>query len=194
MKYVGGLSSQTQLQDGISDTTPSLLEKAVVAIQVIRASFFQQEWPRFWVAILVKKRLTLTRFRVYNQYMINNNTQPEGGLNDMATIKTFSVAGTSRLPSGTVKVRFAKDFVQRIKILSKNGHTELELIELGEEMTKAQICQMLINHPKFQSEEQLGAISEFVVRNCSKDIVKEVTDAVESNTTQTEETKDPVTA
>ena len=138
--------------------------------------------------------MTLTQFRVYNQYMINNNTQPEGGLNDMATTKTFSVAGTSRLPSGTVKVRFAKDFVQRIKILSKNGHTELELIELGEEMTKAQICQMLINHPKFQSEEQQSAISEFVVRNCSKDVVKEVTDAVESNTTQAEENTDPVTA
>ena len=76
----------------------------------------------------------------------------------MATNKTFSVAGTSRLPNGTVKVRFAKDFVQRIKILAKNGHTDLELIELGEEMTKAQICQMLINHPKFQSEEQQGAI------------------------------------
>ena len=81
----------------------------------------------------------------------------------MATTKTFSVAGTSRLPNGTVKVRFAKDFVQRIS-------------------------QMLINHPKFQSEEQQGAISEFVVRNCSKDVQKEVSDAVESNSESTEET------
>ena len=104
----------------------------------------------------------------------------------MATDKTFSVAGTSRLPNGTVKVRFAKDFVQRIKILAKNGHTDLELIELGEEMTKAQICQMLINHPKFQSEEQQGAISEFVVRNCSKDVQKEVNQAVEANSESTE--------
>lgn len=112
----------------------------------------------------------------------------------MATTKTFKVAGTTRLPSGTVKVRFANDLVSRIKILHKNGHSDLELIELGEEMSKADICKMLINHPKFQSEEQQSAISEFVVRNCSKDVVKEVTDAVESNTTQTEETKDPVTA
>ena len=112
----------------------------------------------------------------------------------MATTKTFKVAGTTRLPSGTVKVRFANDLVSRIKILHKNGHTDLELIELGEEMSKADICKMLINHPKFQSEEQQDAISEFVVRNCSKDVVKEVTDAVESNTTQAEENKDPVTA
>ena len=117
--------------------------------------------------------------------MINNNNA-EGGQNDMATDKTFSVAGTSRLPNGTVKVRFAKDFVQRIKILAKNGHTDLELIELGEEMTKAQICQMLINHPKFQSEEQQGAISEFVVRNCSKDVQKEINQAVEANSESTE--------
>ena len=103
----------------------------------------------------------------------------------MATIKTFSVAGTSRLPSGTVKVRFAKDFVQRIKILSKNGHTDIELLELGEEMRKADICQMMINHPKFQSEEQQSAISEFVVRNC-KDISKQIDEAVEANTTNQE--------
>ena len=115
-----------------------------------------------------------------------NTTMPKEGNSIMATDKTFSVAGTSRLPNGTVKVRFAKDFVQRIKILAKNGHTDLELIELGEEMTKAQICQMLINHPKFQSEEQQGAISEFVVRNCSKDVQKEVSEAVESNSESTE--------
>ena len=115
-----------------------------------------------------------------------NTTMPKEGNSIMATNKTFSVAGTSRLPNGTVKVRFAKDFVQRIKILAKNGHTDLELIELGEEMTKAQICQMLINHPKFQSEEQQSAISEFVVRNCSKDVQKEVSEAVESNSESTE--------
>lgn len=84
----------------------------------------------------------------------------------MATQKTFKIAGTTRLPSGTVKIRFANDLVSRIKILHKNGHTDMELLELGEELSKAQICQMLINHPKFQSEEQQDAISEFVVRNC----------------------------
>ena len=98
----------------------------------------------------------------------------------MATTKTFKVAGTTRLPSGTVKVRFANDLVSRIKILHKNGHSELELIELGEEMSKADICKMLINHPKFQSEEQQDAISEFVVRNC-KGISKEIEESVEAN-------------
>ncbi len=82
------------------------------------------------------------------------------------TIKTFSVAGTTRHPNGTVKVRFANDFIDRFKILNKNGHTEIELIELGGEFTKSEICQILMAHPKFQAEEQQGAIYEYVVRNC----------------------------
>ena len=112
-----------------------------------------------------------------------NTTMPKEGNSNMATTKTFKVAGTTRLPSGTVKVRFANDFVSRIKVLAKNGHTDIELMELGEEMSKADICQMLINHPKFQSEEQQGAISEFVVRNC-KAVSKQVEEAVEQNQTE----------
>jgi guanyl-specific ribonuclease Sa len=83
----------------------------------------------------------------------------------MATTKTYSVAGTSTL-NGITKVRFANDFVSRLKILFKNGHENVELIELGGEFTKAEVCQILMNHDKFQSEEQQGAIYEFVVRNC----------------------------
>jgi len=83
----------------------------------------------------------------------------------MATTKTYSVAGTSTL-NGITKVRFANDFVSRLKILFKNGHENVELIELGGEFTKAEVCQILMNHEKFQSEDQQGAIYEFVVRNC----------------------------
>jgi len=85
----------------------------------------------------------------------------------MATTKTFSVAGTST-HNGVTKVRFANDFVSRLKILYKNGHENVELIEMGGEFTKAEICQILMNHAKFQSEGQQGAIYEFVVRNCKE--------------------------
>ena len=50
--------------------------------------------------------------------------------------KTFTVAGTSNL-NGTVKFRFANDLAGRIKVLVKNGHTDVNLIELPEPMTKA---------------------------------------------------------
>ena len=88
------------------------------------------------------------------------------------TNKTFSVAGTSTL-NGITKIRFANDFVNRLKILYKNGHENVELIELGGEFTKAQVCQILMAQDKFQGEDQQSAIYEFVVRNC-KDIKQEI--------------------
>ena len=95
------------------------------------------------------------------------------------TNKTYSVAGTSTL-NGITKIRFANDFVSRLKILYKNGHDNVELMELGRELTKAQICQVLMSHPKFQSEAQQSAIYEFVVRNC-KDIKNEIEQMIEDN-------------
>ena len=99
----------------------------------------------------------------------------------MATTKTFSVAGTSKL-NGVTKIRFANDFVNRLKILYKNGHENVELIELGGEHTKAEICTILMAHPKMQSEEQQGAIYEFVVRNC-----KEIKQEIEAKMLEAEE-------
>ena len=82
----------------------------------------------------------------------------------MATTKTYSVAGVSTL-NGVTKVRFANDFVNRFKILAKNGHQDINLIELGGEFTKAEVCQILMEHPKFQDEPAQGAVAEFVARN-----------------------------
>ena len=82
----------------------------------------------------------------------------------MATTKTFSVAGVST-HNGKTKVRFANDYVGRFKILAKNDHTDIELIELGGEFSKAEVCQILMAHPKFQSEAAQSAIGEFVARN-----------------------------
>ena len=82
----------------------------------------------------------------------------------MSTNKTYTVAVTS-VSNGKTKVRFAQDYVSRFKILNKNGHTDIELVELGSAMSKADICKMLMGHEKFQSEAQQSAISEFVVRN-----------------------------
>jgi hypothetical protein len=61
-------------------------------------------------------------------------THREKGISKMATSKTFKVIGVSTL-KGKTKVRFANDMT-RIKILVKNGHTNVELFELPEAMTK----------------------------------------------------------
>jgi hypothetical protein len=59
----------------------------------------------------------------------------------MATDKKFAVAGVSTL-DGKTKIRFAND-TMRIKILSKNGHKDVDLIPLPNEMTKTEIGQYL---------------------------------------------------
>jgi len=97
------------------------------------------------------------------------------------TQKTFDTAGTSTL-NGVTKVRFANDYVGRFKILVKNGHENIELIELGGDFTKAQICQILMQHEKFQNEDQQSAIAEFVVRNV-KDLT--TTEAAEEKVAET---------
>ena len=47
----------------------------------------------------------------------------------------FKVVGVSTL-DGITKVRFANDFVSRVKMLIKAGHDDIELIELDQPMTK----------------------------------------------------------
>lgn len=61
----------------------------------------------------------------------------------MSTDKKFSVAGVSTL-EGKTKIRFAND-VMRVKILSKNGHTDVELVDLPHPMTKGEIAQHLVS-------------------------------------------------
>jgi hypothetical protein len=57
------------------------------------------------------------------------------------TNKKFAVVGVSTL-NGKTKIRFANDSM-RIKILLKNGHTDVDMINLPHEMTKAEIAQHL---------------------------------------------------
>ena len=55
----------------------------------------------------------------------------------------FTVAGTSTLPEGGTKVRFAND-IMRVKVLDKGGHTDIDLIELPKAMSKEDIVAYLI--------------------------------------------------
>lgn len=52
----------------------------------------------------------------------------------MATDKQFTVVGSSTL-DGKTKVRFMNDSI-RVKILEKNGHTNIDFVNLPQSMTK----------------------------------------------------------
>ena len=65
----------------------------------------------------------------------------------MSTNKLYTVAGTSSF-NGKTKVRFANDYVSRFKILTKNGHENIEIMELDSAMSKGDICKFLSTHEK----------------------------------------------
>ena len=64
------------------------------------------------------------------------------------TDKLFTVVGTSNL-NGTTKVRWANDLVTRFKMLHKGGHTDIELFELPEGMTKQKATEWLADSDNF---------------------------------------------
>ena len=103
--------------------------------------------------------------------------------------RTFKVAGTSTDPKGSTKIRFANDYVARIKILNMRKHTDINLVELDKPMSKQEICDFLMSHDKFQSEPAQSAISTFVKRNLSgsKAMVIEETPAPAETTVTAEQ-------
>jgi phosphopantothenoylcysteine synthetase/decarboxylase len=66
--------------------------------------------------------------------------------------KLFTVAGTATNPDGTTKVRFANDLVARVKILTKAGCTNIELVELPHAMTKLAALEYLQEQRKAGDE------------------------------------------
>ena len=51
----------------------------------------------------------------------------------------FTIAGFSTVAGETTRMRFANDLVNRIKVLSKGGHEDINLFELPNKMTKPEI-------------------------------------------------------
>jgi hypothetical protein len=78
----------------------------------------------------------------------------------MATDKLFKVFGVSKL-DGETKVRFANDML-RTKVLAKHGHTEIELVELSEALTKYEGIQAIQGLPEFANAAAQAAITEYL--------------------------------
>jgi hypothetical protein len=80
----------------------------------------------------------------------------------MATEKKFAVAGVST-HEGKTKVRFAND-TMRIKILQKNDHTDIQLIDLPREMTKGEIGAHMVATGFGQGNAAIEAAVAYVVK------------------------------
>lgn len=79
----------------------------------------------------------------------------------MATSKTFKVVGKSTL-NGKTKIRFANDMT-RVKVLVKNGHTDVELFELPKAMTKDEAIAYVTKESLFVLPEAVEASAEDIV-------------------------------
>jgi hypothetical protein len=79
----------------------------------------------------------------------------------MATSKTFKVVGKSNL-NGKTKIRFANDMT-RVKVLVKNGHTDVELFELPKAMTKDEAIAHVRANNLFALPESIETSAEDVV-------------------------------
>ena len=64
----------------------------------------------------------------------------------------FTVAGLSR-QNGALKLRFANDFVTRVKVLQRNGHKDIDLVELPQAMSKDAAVAYLSTLALFENTE-----------------------------------------
>lgn len=77
-------------------------------------------------------------------------------LNYQLGVFMFKVAGVSRF-NGVVKVRFANDMT-RVKMLTKAGNTDIELMELPESMDKSAVVAFLKTTELYLNSEYKDAI------------------------------------
>jgi hypothetical protein len=84
----------------------------------------------------------------------------------MATDKMFKVFGVSKL-DGEYKVRFAND-IMRTKVLAKHGHTDIELVELSEAVTKYEGIKTIQSLPEFGDAASQSAIAEYLEEKAPK--------------------------
>lgn len=80
--------------------------------------------------------------------------------NIMATDKLFTVFGVSKL-NGEYKVRFATDLM-RTKVLTKHGHEDIRLVDVGVGVSKFEGITQLQAHAEFQDAAAQCAISEYL--------------------------------
>ena len=76
---------------------------------------------------------------------------------------TFTVVGTSVL-NNTCKVRFANGLAKRIRVLARNGHSNIALVECNE-MHKLDAAKFALTQTEQFNAEQLAVIAAYVAAN-----------------------------
>lgn len=80
----------------------------------------------------------------------------------------FKVAGLSR-HEGVLKLRFANDMVSRVKVLQRNGHKDIDLVELPQAMTKDAAVAYLSTLDTFADTESQAVFADYAAKNAPKE-------------------------
>jgi len=75
---------------------------------------------------------------------------------------TFTVVGTSVL-NGALKIRFANGLTKRIRVLARNGHSNIALVEC-DAMFKLDAAKFALTQEQF-TEEQRAVIAAYINSN-----------------------------
>lgn len=79
----------------------------------------------------------------------------------------FTVAGVST-QNGSTKLRFANDFVTRCKVLARNKHTDIKLVELPQAMDKDSAAAYLSTVADFADVNSQAAISAYLAKGAKQ--------------------------
>jgi len=86
----------------------------------------------------------------------------------MATDKQYTVVGVSK-HNGEYKVRFANDTL-RVKVLEKNGHTDVRLAELDAPTSKYDAVKQIAGMPEFGDAAAQSVIQEYLSEKATKQV------------------------
>lgn len=79
----------------------------------------------------------------------------------MAKENLFSVCGVTVQPDGQMKVRWTNN-IFRIKILDREGHTDIRLADLGRQMSKYEAVKAIQSLDEFQDAAAQSVIAEYL--------------------------------
>ena len=82
--------------------------------------------------------------------------------------KTYTVAGLATDKQGKTKVRYANDLDKRLKVLQRDGFTNLNFIHTDTPKTKQELCIEMLGLIQFQNDRNLIE-KEYAVLN-TKDL------------------------
>ena len=87
--------------------------------------------------------------------------------------KTYTVAGLATDKNGNTTVRYANDLDKRLKVLKRDGFTNLNFIYTDVPKTKLELCDMMLGLIQYQNDKDLITKEQVdIVLRMDKEVTK----------------------